>query len=973
MAYDNKSHEVRVHVERVGNNLTATVSYDGEDVGGAVPVYTNYEKENVSTEVHVMKKWDDNNDQERKRPAEGAKVRVTAEGWDGKDIGDVKVEDILLNDENNRKDVFKKLPKENGAGVPYDYKVVEVDPETGDVLGDGDTTSYGYKVAIKGDKTAGFVVTNSYTPEELSVVVSKVWNDPDDMTAGEKAELHSNVTVHLYGFKDEQVIYYAGSKKIEMDSHGVPTGSATFNKLPKRYFNKDNLDWKVVEDPVYGYTAKVEYQSESTQQWTETVPEDWNRQARVVNTYAKPVTTVTAVKKWEDSDNNDGKRPESVTFQLWRKVGDEDPEHVEDKDKTVTADTQEVSGKPWSAKWTNLPTTTEVDDKDEQGQTVVQDKTRVEYQDVYQDKTGGPSIKKDAYDKLSPKGQDTYVEDGQGGYVNKDDPSETIDQETYDALTPKGQNDYSLESNVPKEETEEETVKKEVPVLYVVKEVYEGGDDAHNLKKLGYEKPMVHATDKPGEFEIVNVHVPETTDVHVVKVWADQDDHDGIRPDHIGLKLMDDKTEVRKVSITEEDKWLLDGDKPAWSHTFKGVPVYDKGRKIDYSVIESGVPEGYTSKTEDTTPEGAEYKQFTITNTHADDSLMKLTVNKVWAGDDEDKSHRDDVKLRLIKVIEGARKDMGDEYAKELKYDPDDPDKPMTDTWENLPTSEKGKIVSYTVEEEPIAGYAVTYSDVTRKEAAPEEGDNPKEKGWFEKDGDKYVPTKDETVDPDKTYYTDECEVTVTNTFNSGGGELSGDVLYVDPKNEAGKMIVKSTRYGTKNQAESAAEKQKDKPADPSHAGYNFLGWALNRDENDNWILVATYADATPAAKKITTYIDPQSGKVMLVSGESGTIKKPAKPKHDGMIFVKWVKSIDAAGNTIYVAKFKCANKGSSPSDPSRTLSARERNLKRVTVVDTGDEAQLPLMVLFLTVSGTFAAAVIIRRRREDARRDDAA
>ena len=35
----------------------------------------------------------------------------------------------------------------------------------------------------------------------------------------------------------------------------------------------------------------------------------------------------------------------------------------------------------------------------------------------------------------------------------------------------------------------------------------------------------------------------------------------------------------------------------------------------------------------------------------------------------------------------------------------------------------------------------------------PQEGDNPAELGWFEKDGDDYVPTEDETPDPEKTYY----------------------------------------------------------------------------------------------------------------------------------------------------------------------------------------------------------------------------
>ena len=52
------------------------------------------------------------------------------------------------------------------------------------------------------------------------------------------------------------------------------------------------------------------------------------------------------------------------------------------------------------------------------------------------------------------------------------------------------------------------------------------------------------------------------------------------------------------------------------------------------------------------------------------------------------------------------------------------------------------------VYEDRLAVTGVSYTEVT-----PKTGDNPSEKGWYEKDEDVYTPTTDTTVDSEKTYY----------------------------------------------------------------------------------------------------------------------------------------------------------------------------------------------------------------------------
>ena len=59
-------------------------------------------------------------------------------------------------------------------------------------------------------------------------------------------------------------------------------------------------------------------------------------------------------KVWEDGDNQDGKRPASITVQLYSSVNGQDPVAVAGKTLTLTAD-NEVAANTWKASFTNLP------------------------------------------------------------------------------------------------------------------------------------------------------------------------------------------------------------------------------------------------------------------------------------------------------------------------------------------------------------------------------------------------------------------------------------------------------------------------------------------------------------------------------------------------------------------------------------------------------------------------------------------
>ncbi|KXU09182.1 Cna B-type domain-containing protein [Streptococcus gallolyticus] len=89
-----------------------------------------------------------------------------------------------------------------------------------------------------------------------------------------------------------------------------------------------------------------------------------------------------------------------------------------------------------------------------------------------------------------------------------------------------------------------------------------------------------------------------TTSVNVQKIWDDNDNADGIRPENITVHLLANGEVVQTATITADS----DGN---WSHTFTDLPEYKDGQAITYTVAEDAVA-GYT-----TTVDG-----YTIINTH---------------------------------------------------------------------------------------------------------------------------------------------------------------------------------------------------------------------------------------------------------------------------------------------------------------------------------------------------------------------
>lgn len=141
----------------------------------------------------------------------------------------------------------------------------------------------------------------------------------------------------------------------------------------------------------------------------------------------------------------------------------------------------------------------------------------------------------------------------------------------------------------------------------------------------GYE---LYYTDTWGTVTtLTNRHAPETVSATVRKVWDDNDNQDGIRPEELEVLL----NNRYYVKLNEDNKWEATLDK---------LPKYDKGVEISYSWSEKELPEGY--ELAGTATEGI---ITTLTNRHAPETTT-ATVRKVW----DDGDNRDGIRPASLTV-----------------------------------------------------------------------------------------------------------------------------------------------------------------------------------------------------------------------------------------------------------------------------------------------------------------------------------
>ena len=644
------------------------------------------------TSVIVTKSWQDNNDQDGIRPND---ITVTLLA-NGEPTGKT----LVLNEGNNWTGSFTALDKyENGEVIIYTVSELSV---------------AGYNTVITGDQNTGYTITNSHTPETISISGVKTWNDNNDQD-GKRPE---SITIHLLAdgqvvdtkvvsaednwswtfenlpkYKDhgiaivytvtedavdEYVTEYSGTNvvnthtiektavsvtkswvdnndqdgirpndiTIELVANGEPTGktlvlsqgnnwTGTFTDLDK-YLEGEVIAYSVVELKVDGYESVI--------------TGDQNNGYTITNSHTPETVEVSGTKTWNDNNNQDGFRPESITIHLLK-----NGEIIDTK--VVT----EADG--WSWSFTNLPK------YENHGTLITYSITEEGIEDYSTSYNGFNVVNTHTPEKTSVTVTKSWQDNNDQDGIRPNDITVTLlanGENTGLTLILNEGNSWTGSF------TELDKYENGKVITYTVAEIAVAG---YNTVITG---------DQILGYTITNSHTPEVVEVAGAKTWNDADNQDGFRPESITIHLLADGVVIDTITVTEAEGW-------AWS--FENLPKYkDHGTLINYSITEEAI-EDYTTT----------YNGYDVVNTHTPEKTS-VTVTKAWSdNDDQDGIRPNDVTVILL--ANGVETS----YTLTLNQGNN-----WTDSFVDLDKYENGEIIVYTVTEVEIPGYtAVITGDQT--------------------------------------------------------------------------------------------------------------------------------------------------------------------------------------------------------------------------------------------------------------------
>ena len=379
-------------------------------------------------------------------------------------------------------------------------------------------------------------------------------------------------------------------------------------------------------------------------------------------------TQVTATKQWVDNDNQDGKRPTQITFQLYKQVG---------SGTATLVTSQEVTGteNEWTTTFTNLPVY-------ENGQQIIYTVREVNENGNLDDYTSsGEGTANNNYtitNSYTPEKTQIVVTKNWEDNNDQDRkrPGEITltlyagekETENIPSVSKEGNTWTYTFNNLPKYENGEE-------IVYTVRETVPDG----------YTASDEGIANSANNYTITNSYTPEMTQIVVTKNWEDNNDQDRKRPGEITLTLYaGDVAKENTPSVSKEGN--------TWTYTFNNLPKYENGEEIVYTVRET-VPDGYTASDEGIANSANHY---TITNSYTPE-VTSVNVNKVWNdNDNQDGIRPEEIIVELLK----NEQETGNRVTLNAENN-------WTDTFVNLPVYEDGEKITYTVKEITVNGYAV--------------------------------------------------------------------------------------------------------------------------------------------------------------------------------------------------------------------------------------------------------------------------
>lgn len=375
-------------------------------------------------------------------------------------------------------------------------------------------------------------------------------------------------------------------------------------------------------------------------------------------------TGITANVTWDDADNQDGIRPKEVTLQLKA-----DGEAVGDA-ITVKAD----SNGNWTKTWSNLP----VNKAGAVGQAIVYTVEESGLPDGYasavvtDEETGAITVK----NSHTPAVKDLTVSAKWDDAENQDG----VRPASVDAVLYVGDTATDKTVTLTAEENWTATI-KDMPV-YTAGKVGEAVN--YSLKAAKEVEDYTSATDG---LILTFTHKAAVTAVTATITWDDAENQDGIRPDSVTLQLKADGEAVGS-------RITVDGTNDKWTKTWDNLPVNKAGKKVTYTVEQTGLRSEYTQATAGDATTG-----FTITNSYTPKGV-DIAVSANW----DDQDNQDGIRPEAVEA-ELYADNVSTNKKVRLTADTD-----WKATFEKLAVNKNGKPINYTLQATKVDGYDLTTS-----------------------------------------------------------------------------------------------------------------------------------------------------------------------------------------------------------------------------------------------------------------------
>ena len=624
-----------VSVDGHGNTYTYTVAEVGETSGYSSSVSNDgnswhiTNKRTATAQVSIKKEWEGADDSDIPSEVTFKLYRSVIGGQDE------FVQDVTVKKSEDWKATVNDLDAANADGVAYDYKFAEktVEGFSSTITNLAPTTD-----ATTGNVTWSFTATNTKTEKSTytNVKVTKKWKN----AGGEASQPGATeVKVQLYRSADGSTAEAVGDP---VTLSAATNWTHAWNNLVKYdAATKTSYSYEVKEVEVpegYAATSSVTFNEQANA-----------AEVTITNT-AMATVSVKVNKTWEDADDADGLRPQTVKVDVVQATADGSQSKA-----VATLELNEGNG--WSATVAGLA---KADAKgNDYAYTIKESEVAEGYTPTYFDPvkttdSDGNSVwtfsLKNTHEQAKTSVKVTKVWDDANNQDGIRDTSVTVnivgtlygadEKETVETVTLSADNNWTATvSDLPAN-------KDGKAYTYSVEEAKVPEGYTASVKQ-------VDGDENAWTFTLTNKHEVATTSIYVKKVWDDADDADQIRPTVVKLQLCVKNSDgsltpvegYDTLTLNAANNWGVDG-----TYGWGDLPVYNAGEKINYTVAELDVKDGYTAKVSDglSTDDGKSYT-FTVTNTHTaeemDFSLTGYSVASITETLDADETCYVDPKI----------------------------------------------------------------------------------------------------------------------------------------------------------------------------------------------------------------------------------------------------------------------------------------------------------------------------------------